>query len=164
MHSLKKTKMINKKNAILFFLIASLFVITTMLTGCYSVGSSVNEIKDAFNYPNPFSPTSEDINYRSTDIQFTFVNNSAVTKLNTTIRIKDINGRLVWYFNTDAEITDTSSGSETPINIMWTGKNNVGETASQGIYTAEVTIQTLEAEEGGFGGDSLSTEINIAVE
>jgi hypothetical protein len=156
--------MINKKNAILFFLITFLFLVTTMLTGCYGVGTSVNEIKDAFNYPNPFSPTSEDINYRSTNVQFTFVNNSAVTKLNTTIRIKDINGRLVWYFNTDANITDTTAGDETPINIMWTGKNNEGETVSQGIYTAEIILQTLEAEEGGFGGDALSTEINIAVE
>lgn len=156
--------LINKKYAIFFSLIATFILIAITFSGCYSITSSVNELKQVFNYPNPFSPTSSDIEYRNTNIQFKFVNNSTVTKLNTAIHIRDINGTLIWYFDTDAEITNTASGSETPINIMWTGKNNEGETVSQGMYTAEIVVQTLEADAGGFGGDTLSTEINIAVE
>ena len=150
-----------KLKIIVGVLISLLFI--NFMVGCEKPELTVNELKDSYNFPNPFSPSDSNTSLKSTTLRSIIINNTGITRVEVTIKIKDISNQLVWYFNREVDISNTAPGSENTIDIIWSGYNNKGEIVSQGVYNAQIIIKTIETT-SAFGGDVLTTNFNIAVE
>lgn len=150
--------MINKK-----LYVFCLLLLVLIINSCQPINLGVNEIEKSYNFPNPFSPTSGVVENKKTTIRTIFVNNNEVSKVDLTIKIEDVSGSFVWYFNREITISDTTPGSKTDLDVTWAGNNNEGDIVSQGIYKASITVKSIEST-SGYGGDTLSSNIKIAVE
>lgn len=139
-----------------------MFVLVISIISCGQPNTSINNISDCYNYPNPFNPLSEDDQNKSTTIRTVFNNNDSVNKIEVNIKIKDVTDSLVWNFTKEIDINSTEA--QTNIDIMWSGRSNIGEIVSQGLYKTTVTIDVLENDSGVYGGESLTEVIYTAVE
>jgi hypothetical protein len=153
-----KKKYIKIIPIILIIIIYSLF-----FSFCHPQSNVVNKLESSYNFPNPFCPTCGISDKESTIIRAIFVNYSETTKVDLSLSVSDISGSLVWYYNREIDISNTADGSKTNIDVIWAGNNNDGETVSQGIYNATINIQSIESNIG-YGGDTLSSIVKIAVE
>jgi hypothetical protein len=144
------------------FLISSILIISSLLIRCEQPSLSINDISNLYNFPNPFSPTGEDDNYKTTTIRAEFSNMTSVTKAEITVSIRDYDDSLVWTFNREIELSGTQ-GNEN-IDVIWSGTNNLGNYVSQGIYKTKFHLKVLETASNEIGGDILTENIKIAVQ
>ncbi len=99
---------------------------TTSENTFYVTESEVLEIKDIYNYPNPFETTTH----------FTFQHNYE-SPVDVKLRIYTVSGRMIYD-------TDEKFISDRFVRIFWNGKDNDGDNIANGTYLYKIVVSTSD--------------------